>query len=121
MIKACLECSDRLLGREDKKFCSDSCRNAYNNRINKDCNNLMRTINNQLRRNYRILTELQAGGIEKVDKNEMAQKGFNFKYYTGSLQTPKGNTLFMLYNKGYFCTKKGVLKLIDKEQKPTNT
>ena len=35
MDKLCLECGDKLFGRIDKKFCSDACRNAYNNKINK--------------------------------------------------------------------------------------
>jgi hypothetical protein len=36
MNKVCLECGEKIVGREDKKFCSDGCRNAYNNKINKD-------------------------------------------------------------------------------------
>ena len=35
-MKNCLECSEKIVGREDKKFCSDGCRNSYNNKINKD-------------------------------------------------------------------------------------
>ena len=55
MERACLECGAKIVGRIDKKFCSDACRNAYNNRINKDSKNLIRNTNNRLRRNYRIL------------------------------------------------------------------
>ena len=29
----CLECKDPVKGRIDKKFCSDYCRNAYNNSV----------------------------------------------------------------------------------------
>ena len=36
MEKQCLECGDKIVGRIDKKFCSDGCRNAYNNKVNKD-------------------------------------------------------------------------------------
>ena len=32
MEKRCLECNDVLHGRSDKKFCSDACRNTYNNK-----------------------------------------------------------------------------------------
>ena len=46
-MKTCLECGEKIVGREDKKFCSDSCRNAYNNKINKDSTNYMRNINNK--------------------------------------------------------------------------
>ena len=68
MSKTCLECGDKIIGREDKKFCSDGCRNAYNNKMNKDQNNLMRNINNKLRKNYRILCELNPEEKGKTTK-----------------------------------------------------
>jgi hypothetical protein len=48
--RVCLECGTKLMGRVDKKFCHDGCRNAYNNNINKDSKNLIRNINNRLRK-----------------------------------------------------------------------
>lgn len=66
MTKNCLDCGDKLVGREDKKFCSDSCRNAFNNKINKDSTNYMRNINNKLRKNYRILSDLNPEGKPKL-------------------------------------------------------
>ena len=65
MTKTCLECNEKIIGREDKKFCSDGCRNAYNNKINKDSTNFMRNINNKLRKNYRILSEIKLKKKEK--------------------------------------------------------
>jgi predicted nucleic acid-binding Zn ribbon protein len=67
-MRNCPECGDKILGREDKKFCSDSCRNNYNNRINKDATNLMRNINNKLRKNYRILSDTNTEGKTKPPK-----------------------------------------------------
>jgi hypothetical protein len=55
---------EKIVGREDK-ICSDGCRNAYNNKINKDSTNFMRNINNKLRKNYRILSELNVEGKSK--------------------------------------------------------
>jgi hypothetical protein len=49
-----------------QKFCSDGCRNAYNNKINKDSTNFMRNINNKLRKNYRILSALMMEEIKKL-------------------------------------------------------
>jgi hypothetical protein len=56
----------KIVGREDKKFCSDGCRN--NNKINKDSTNFMRNINNKLRKNYRILSELNVEGKSKTTR-----------------------------------------------------
>ena len=53
--KSCLECGRVLMGRADKKFCNDQCRNAYNNNANKESSNLIRKVNNRLRKNYKIL------------------------------------------------------------------
>ena len=87
MDRTCPECGDKIIGREDKKFCSDGCRNAYNNKINKDSNNYMRNINNKLRRNYRILAELNTEGKTKTTKGNLVGRGFDFDYFTNLLQT----------------------------------
>ena len=59
MEKKCLECESPLVGRIDKKFCSDYCRNSYNNKINTNNKNLIRNINNRLRRNNKLLADLK--------------------------------------------------------------
>ena len=76
-MKTCLECGEKIVGREDKKFCSDSCRNAYNNKINKDSTNYMRNINNKLRKNYRILSELNVEGKTKTTRAKLMSKAIN--------------------------------------------
>ena len=55
MSKTCPECGDKIVGRIDKKFCSDGCRNAHNNNVNKDGKNLIRNINNRLRKNLSLI------------------------------------------------------------------
>jgi vacuolar-type H+-ATPase subunit B/Vma2 len=80
--KECLECNDPFVGRVDKKFCSDYCRNSYNNKINKDGKNLIRNINNRLRKNWRILEELNPNGEKTVSKKKLDMKGFDFNYIT---------------------------------------
>lgn len=101
MTKTCLECGEKIVGREDKKFCSDACRNAYNNKINKDSTNFMRNINNKLRKNYRILSELNIEGKAKTTRAKMLSKGFDFDFFTNILQTKTGNTYYFLYDQGY--------------------
>ncbi|MDD3003659.1 hypothetical protein [Flavobacterium sp.] len=100
-MKSCIECGDQFSGREDKKFCSDGCRNAYNNKINKDSTNYMRNINNKLRKNYRILEELNVEGKTKVSRAKLISKGFDFEFFTNILNTKTGNTYYFLYEQGY--------------------
>ena len=55
--KLCLEHETPLIGRVDKKFCNDMCRNSYNNLLNKEFH------------------------VRKPNVN-----GFNFYYYTISVK-----------------------------------
>lgn len=114
-MKTCLECSEKIVGREDKKFCSDSCRNAYNNKINKDSTNFMRNVNNKLRKNYRILTELNTEGKSKATRDKMLNKGFDFDFFTNILQTKTGNTYYFLYDQGYRSLDNDYFMLVKKE------
>ncbi len=114
-MRTCLECSEKLVGREDKKFCSDNCRNAYNNKINKDSNNYMRNVNNKLRKNYRILSELNVDGKSKATRDKMINKGFDFDFFTNILQTKTGNTYYFLYDQGYRSLDNDYYMLVKKE------
>ncbi|WP_028887377.1 hypothetical protein [Tenacibaculum ovolyticum] len=99
--KKCLECNDKVIGRIDKKFCSDYCRNSYNNKINKESKNLIRNTNNRLRKNYKILTELNISGKTKVSRRMLFDKGFDFKFITSLYITKTNNTYFYVYDQGY--------------------
>lgn len=99
--RKCKECGDKLLGRADQKFCSDQCRNAYNNKQNSDANNLVRNINNSLRRNRRILDNLCLGEKTKVTKEKLLQKGFTFTYFTHLYETKNGSVYHFCYEMGY--------------------
>ncbi len=100
--KRCLECNEVIKGRIDKKFCSDYCRNAYNNKLNKDSKNLVRNINNRLRKNYRILDSFALkDGKTRTTKTRLLDKGFDFEYLTNLYTTKKGTTYYFVYDLGY--------------------
>ena len=101
MNKACLECGEKLVGRTDKKFCSDACRNSYNNTINKDRKNLIRNTNNWLRKNYRILEVLNPEQKTKVSRAKLIEKGFDFNYFTSIYTTKAGTVYYFVYDQGY--------------------
>ena len=98
----CLECKEAIIGRSDKKFCSDQCRNLYNNRYKNDNTNLVRNITNIIRKNRRILRELNPEDKAKVHKDKLLEKGFNFNYFTNIYITKSGTTYFFCYEYGYF-------------------
>jgi hypothetical protein len=97
----CQECGQKLSGRKDQKFCSDYCRNTFNNRLNEDSTNTMRRINNILRKNRRILATLNPVGKKTVDALTLAEEGFNFHYFTNIYTTQKGIVYFFCYDQWY--------------------
>lgn len=85
MENNCLECSARLKGRLDKKFCDDNCRSAYHNKSNRTDMKITREINAVLRRNRQILKELYEKSIAErvqIDKTLLLKKGFEFSFLT---------------------------------------
>ena len=114
LMKNCLECLEKIVGREDKKFCSDGCRNSYNNKINKDSNNFMRNVNNKLRKNYRILSELNVEGKSKTSRAKLSSKGFDFEFFTNILNTKTRNTYYYVYDQGFMYLENDYVLLVRK-------
>lgn len=115
MLKQCLECGEKLIGRIDKKFCSDGCRNTYNNRLNKDSKNLIRNVNNKLRKNYRILELLNPNQKTKVSRNKLIEKGFDFNYITSIYTTKAGKVYYFVYDQGYLPLEDEYYALVKRE------
>jgi hypothetical protein len=115
MEKSCLECGKTLLGRSDKKFCSDYCRNNYYNKQNRDSINYVRNVNNILRKNRRILAALNPNGKSKVHREKLLGKGFNFNYFTNVYRTKTGTTYYFCYDQGYLPLDGEMFALVQKE------
>tara|TARA_B100000927_G_scaffold289848_1_gene287291 strand:- start:1835 stop:2200 length:366 start_codon:yes stop_codon:yes gene_type:complete len=115
--KLCFECSQPLIGRIDKKFCNDMCRNSYNNKINKDANEYVRKVNVILRKNRRILSRLMDGKEKsKSTKEELLLNGFNFYYYTNLYSTKKGKNYYFVYELGYLELDEEQFALVKKQE-----
>jgi len=115
MQKQCPECGNKIIGREDKRFCSDYCRNAYNNKINRDSKNLIRNTNNRLRKNYKTLSELNESGKTKVTRAKLLNNNFDFNFFTSIYTTKTGNTYYYVYDQGYLPLDNDYYLLIKKD------
>lgn len=113
--RVCAECHAPFRGRADKKFCSDLCRTAFNNRLNSNQNSYIRNINNILRRNRRILTELNPRGKNRIRLEKLKSLGFNFDYYTSIYRTKDGAQYFYCYDQGYLPIEKDYCLLVVKK------
>ena len=112
MQKSCLECGEKIVGRVDKKFCSDYCRNAHHNNLHKDRKNLVRNVNNQLRKNYRILEEFNPNEKTTISKNKLLARGFNFEYLTSIYTTKTGKVYYFVYDQGYLPLENEIYALV---------
>ncbi|MEX2593224.1 MAG: hypothetical protein WD426_10640 [Anditalea sp.] len=101
--KTCLNCERTIQGRSDKKFCDDYCRNNYNNQLKASSNNLVRNINNALKKNRNILEAIlpETEGTAKTTRQNLLNQGFQFKYNTHTYTNKKGNTYSFCYDYGY--------------------
>jgi len=99
--RICPECGEPLVGRRDKKFCSDFCRTAYNNRSRSSNQTPMQQIDKILHKNNRILKRLCGGVKNTSNKNILESHGYNFNYFTNIYTTTKGVTYYYCYDYGY--------------------
>lgn len=118
MNSLCPECGNKIIGRSDKKYCSDACRNAHNNELNKDTKNLVRNVNNRLRKNYRILEALNTKDKTKVSREKLIRKGFNFEYFTSIYTTKSGSVYYYLYDQGYLPLENDYFLLVKRDSSP---
>lgn len=117
----CLECSSRLKGRLDKKFCDDNCRSAYHNKNNRGDKEITKEINAVLRKNRLILKELyektKAESFE-VDKITLLRKGFEFNYLTQIQPVFANQMANYCYEFGYRELNEGKIILIKIDKNP---
>ncbi|MGK9119633.1 hypothetical protein KXS00_16860 [Olivibacter jilunii] len=115
MNRFCLDCQEPLIGRSDKKFCNDACRSNFNNKLKTQDQNYVRRINAILKRNRRIIMDLNPNGMKKVLKEDLSNMGFDFKHYTHILNTAKGSRYFFCYEFGYLFIKQDEVLLVKNE------
>ncbi|MDT8346155.1 MAG: hypothetical protein RQ756_00010 [Flavobacteriaceae bacterium] len=108
----CLECGQKLIGRADKKFCNDYCRNTFNNKKNKDTTNFIRNINNRLRKNWRILEKINPNEKTKTTRQKMLDMGFDFNLHTSIYTTKTGNVYYFVYDQGYLLLEKDFVAVV---------
>ena len=101
MERKCLDCGDSLKGRTDKKFCSDQCRNNFNNKLNRDSNNFVRNVHGLLRKNRRILADLYSEGKMNIHKDALYAMGYNFNFFTHVVENKSGEVINHCFEYGF--------------------
>ncbi|WP_236975636.1 hypothetical protein [Membranihabitans maritimus] len=75
----------------------------------------MRKVNRILRKNRRVLAELNPSGKTKVHKRQLQQKKFDFSYFTNVYRTKNGNVYYFCYDQGYLPLEKDFYALVERQ------
>lgn len=111
--RACKACRKIIRGRTDKKFCNDHCRNTYNNHLRAPENAYIRNITKTIRKNRSILKSLLGAKKNKeIDRTELVEQGFRFRYHTHTENQMRGNDIVCCYDVGYQPIEKDKVRLL---------
>ncbi len=121
--RKCPICDSALIGRIDRKYCSDQCRYQGNNKNKYDFERPILEINSKLRRNRSILKTLCPAGKATVRKEVMLAMGYDITLFSSLFLTTKKQVYYLCYDYGFTPLKeKGVEKaLIITKQEYMNT
>jgi len=113
--KHCLECGIEFFGRADKKFCTDSCRNSYNNRLNSKASSYVKEVNRTLKHNYSILKRLNGSGKTKLHRDKLLKAGFDFDFHTNTYVTKDERKYHFCYDQGYLMLDGDIVLIVKRE------
>jgi hypothetical protein len=99
MKKNCLQCETLFQGRQDKRFCSSSCKNSHFNTQRKTTKEVTKEIDGYLHRNHEILRTLMGESHkELLDRLVVVRTGFKFDYMTGIYHNKVGKLYHYVYD-----------------------
>ena len=102
-VKVCSFCGKELVGRADKKYCDDNCRNNHHYRNNKyDDVQLVKKVNRLLMHNRNVLKLLSENNNKTVvSRQELLDDGFNFDLITNVYKTRRNDEYRVVYDYAY--------------------
>lgn len=112
-MKKCPVCESKIIGREDKKFCSLKCKSAHQYQQRKKSEALFFKIDKQLKKNRNLLKKYNQTGFASIEISKFEQMGFNPNYFTHYWKNKKGEVYLFCYEYGFLKKKaKGKLRYV---------
>ena len=103
--RECLDCGKPIEGRIDKKYCNQYCRSSYQYKNKKAQTNPFYTrVDNQLKRNRKILAKYNKAGKATVRKEVLIKDGFDSNFFTHYWKNKKGQVYLFCYEFGFLAT-----------------
>jgi hypothetical protein len=115
----CGYCGKEIKGRSDKKYCDDSCRNAFNHRQKEAENRLpnIQPIIAILKRNRAVLATAKKDKKTKmliIPKERLLELGYNFLYCTEHIRYEEYDHYFC-FDLGYVIKRSGQCELLQRD------
>lgn len=113
VTRKCPVCGDALLGRSDKKYCSDQCRFMGNNKKRQATEWPILELNRTLRRNRTILKTLCPAGKSVVRKEVLDAMQYDGSVFSSIFVSHKKQIYYLCYEYGFTpILEKGVEKAL---------
>lgn len=81
--RKCTRCEKTIMGRSDKRFCSDACRIDFHNQRRRELYEGRKHIHQTISRNRQVLQLLYDKGAVVLTQEELLRNGFSFAGITG--------------------------------------
>ena len=100
--KNCAYCGKKLSGRSDKKFCDAYCKSAFHyKKSQEDTPRFYNKVDNQLKRNRRILKSFNKAGKATVRAETILDLGFNPNFFTHYWKNKNGDVYLFVFEYGF--------------------
>jgi hypothetical protein len=101
-LKKCLACDRDLQGRSDKLFCDAHCKSSYHYKKSlEETPKFFNRVDNQLKKNRRILKAFNKAGKATVRTNKLIELGFDPNFFTHYWKNKKGDVYLFVYEFGF--------------------
>lgn len=115
MKKTCKHCDKEFKpSRFDKKYCSEKCKNTYNNRNKSKAYHITKPINDILWSNRNILRSFYREQLVHI--NQLKRAGFDYNYTTHQYKSDENIKVTFCYDFGIQKINSNTLKIIYHEK-----
>lgn len=99
--RKCPVCASDIIGRKDKKYCSEPCRHEANSLIKSANEKPILDTNKALRKNRTILKTLCPEGKATVRKEILIKMGYDVTVFTSIFVTQQKQVYYISYDYGF--------------------
>lgn len=99
--RKCPSCEQIIVGRSDKKYCSDQCRSIANKSLRLSAESIIQSTNKILRKNRTILKNLCPIGKAVVRKEVLDAMQYDVNVFSSTYKTRKNQVYYFCYDYGF--------------------